>query len=70
MAGEKENDMEKTAIQIPDITYFSSPTDIKTEYISAEVTGQVFMSPWIGISSLFVIDIFRDAEAYFRKIIC
>lgn len=61
--------MEKTAIQIPDITYFSSPTDIKTEYISAEVTGQVFMSPWIGISSLFVIDIFRDAEAYFRKIL-
>lgn len=61
--------MKETAIQIPDIMYFSSPADIKTEYISAEATGQVFMSPWIGISSLFIIDRFRDAGAYFRKIL-
>lgn len=61
--------MEKIAIQIPDIMYFSSPSDIKTEYILAEATGQVFMSPWIGISSLFIIDRFRDAGAYFRKIL-
>lgn len=56
-------------IHIPDIMYFSSPQDIDTEYLSADITGQVFMSPWIGISSLFIIDRFRDAGAYFRKIL-
>ena len=61
--------MSGSGITIPDIMYFSSPSDIKTEYISAEATGQVFMSPWIGISSLFIIDRFRNAGAYFRKIL-
>lgn len=54
-------------IRIPDSMYFSSPKDIKTEYLSAEVTGQVFMSPWIGISSLFIIDRHREVRDYFRK---
>lgn len=54
-------------IRIPDSMYFSSPKDIKTEYLSAEVTGQVFMSPWIGISSLFIIDRHREVQDYFRK---
>ena len=61
--------MSQLNIHIPDIMYFSSPQDIETEYLSADITGQVFMSPWIGISSLFIIDRFRDAGAYFRKIL-
>lgn len=61
--------MSELNTHIPDMMYFSSPQDIEAEYISAEKTGQVFMSPWIGISSLFIIDRFRDAGAYFRKIL-
>ena len=61
--------MNEGDISIPDIMYFSSPADMKTEYLSAEITGQVFMSPWIGISSLFIIDRFKEAGAYFRKIL-
>ena len=56
-------------IRIPDSMYFSSPKDIETEYLSAEVTGRVFMSPWIGISSLFIIDRHREVQDYFRKIL-
>ena len=55
--------MSECGIQIPDVMYFSAPWDIKAEYLSQEMTGQVFMSPWIGISSLFVIDRFREVGA-------
>ncbi|HBA46254.1 MAG TPA: hypothetical protein DCZ91_00315 [Lachnospiraceae bacterium] len=61
--------MSELNAHIPDIMYFSSPQDIDTGYLSADITGQVFMSPWIGISSLFVIDRFQDAGAYFQKIL-
>ena len=59
--------MSECGIQIPDVMYFSAPWDIKAEYLSAEMTGQVFMSPWIGISSLFVIDRFREVGTYFER---
>ena len=61
--------MSEHSISIPDVMYFSSPADMKTGYLSAEITGQVFMSPWIGISSLFIIDRFREAGAWFQKIL-
>lgn len=41
---------------LPDILYFSSPTRLNSKTISAKAPRGLFMSPYIGISSMFIFD--------------
>ena len=41
---------------LPDILYFSSPTKLNSKTISAKAPRGLFMSPYIGISSMFIFD--------------
>lgn len=46
---------------LPDVMYFSSPRQL------SELKGRVFLSPYAGISSIFIIDRADVMREYFRK---
>lgn len=48
---------------IPNTMYFSSPTKV------TELKGRVFLTPYIGISSIFTIDRFNVLKDYAKKIL-
>lgn len=54
---------------IPDILYHSSPIKIDTKTISVESERGLFLSPYIGISSIFLIDRHKEARKYFSDIL-
>lgn len=56
-------DKKYTMEDIPNIMYFSSPTKV------TELKGRVFLTPYIGISSIFTIDRFHVLKDYARKML-
>lgn len=56
-------DKKYTMEDIPNIMYFSSPTKV------TELKGRVFLTPYIGISSIFTIDRFNVLKDYARKML-
>lgn len=54
---------------LPDQLYFSSPNEIKGKTISAKSPRGLFLSPYIGISSIFIIDRHRIVKDYFNEIL-
>lgn len=56
-------DKKYTMEDIPNIMYFSSPTKV------TELKGRVFLTPYIGISSIFTIDRFNVLKDYAKKML-
>lgn len=54
---------------LPDVLYFSSPTKLDSKTISAKPPRGLFLSPYIGISSMFIIDRFKIFSDYFNEIL-
>lgn len=54
---------------LPDQLYFSSPNEIKGKTIGAKSPRGLFLSPYIGISSIFIIDRHRIVKDYFNEIL-
>lgn len=54
---------------LPDVMYFSSPTEIKSKTIGSKSPRGLFLSPYIGISSIFIIDRHKIMKEYFENIL-
>lgn len=50
-----------TMENLPDILYFASPRKQKT------LKGKVFLTPYLGIASIFIIDRRKVMDAYFKE---
>lgn len=47
--------------RIPAVLYFAAPREVK------ELKGNVFLTPYIGIASIFIVDRHPIMERYFKK---
>lgn len=66
----QEYQMKKYNLQsLPNVMYFSSPTEIKSKTIGSKSPRGLFLSPYIGISSIFIIDRHKIMKEYFEDIL-
>lgn len=54
---------------LPDKLYFSSPNELTGKTISAKLPRGLFLSPFIGISSMFIIDRHEEMHNYMNDIL-
>lgn len=54
---------------LPNILYFGTPNKLDSKTIAAETPRGLFMTPHIGLASMFIIDRSKVAKEYFNSIL-